>query len=211
MQRLLAIPFAVALALAPLVAGAAPPTAQTTDAATRIDTYLRGRMPNLRIPGFSVVVVDGDQVILSRGYGVADRAAGTPMTVDTPVAIASTSKGMTALAIMQLVEQGLVDLDAPVIRYVPEFTMNDPRAADISVRQVLTHTAGIPAGGSADPGQDDGALARRIAGLASVGLHFAPGGGYEYANDGYSMARAAVRSVRGLYHSRAAETPLAAS
>ena len=198
MLRLLAIPIALAVALTPLVASAAPPTAQTTDAAARIDTYLRGRLPNLRIPGFSVVVVDGEQVILSRGYGVADRAAGTPMTVDTPVAIASTSKGMTALAIMQLVEQGLVDLDALDTRYVPEFTMNDPRAANITVRQVLTHTAGIPVGGFTDRGQDDEALERRIAGLASVALHFAPGGGYEYANDGYSIAGLIVQRVSGV-------------
>jgi CubicO group peptidase (beta-lactamase class C family) len=126
-----------------------------------------------------------------RAYGLADQAAGTPMTVDTPVAIASTSKGMTALAIMQLVEQGLVDLDAPVTRY-------DPRAADITVRQLLTHTAGIPAGGFADPAQDDQALERRIGELASVELHFAPGSGYEYANDGYSVAGLVVQRVSGM-------------
>jgi CubicO group peptidase (beta-lactamase class C family) len=142
-------------------------------------------MPNLRIPGLTVVVVQGDQVILSRGYGVADRAAGTPMTEDTPVAIASTSKGMTALAIMQLVEQGLVDLDA-LVTLRAQFTMNDPRP-DITVRQVLTYRWD-PVGGFTDRGQDGQALMsdRR---LASIGLHFAPGGGYEYANDGYSIAR----------------------
>lgn len=93
----------------------------------------------------------------------------------------------------------MVDLDAPVTRYVPEFTMNDPRAADITVRQVLTHTAGIPVGGFTDRGQDDQALERRIAELAGVGLHFAPGGGYEYANDGYSIA--------GLIVQRASRVP----
>ncbi len=196
--RFVALPIALAVALTPLAAGAAPNRAQATDAATRIDNYVRGRMPNLRLPGFSLVVVEGDQVILSRGYGSADRDAGTPMTEDTPVAIASTSKGMTALAIMQLVEQGLVDLDAPVIRYVPEFTMNDPRAAEITVRQVLTHTAGIPAGGFTDRGQDEEALERRIAELASTELHFAPGGGYEYANDGYSIAGLIVQRISGV-------------
>jgi CubicO group peptidase (beta-lactamase class C family) len=69
-------------------------------AVKRIDTHLRGRLTHRRTPAFSVVVVDGDQVVLSRGYGLADRAAGTPMTEDTSVAIASTSKGMTAVAIM---------------------------------------------------------------------------------------------------------------
>jgi CubicO group peptidase (beta-lactamase class C family) len=101
-------------------------------------------MPDLRTHGLAVVVVDGDHVLFSRGYGFADRDAGTPMTEDTPVAVASTNEGMTALAMVQLVEQGVVDLDAPVTRYLPQFSMADERAAAITVRQVLSHTAGIP-------------------------------------------------------------------
>src|SRR5919199_5715029 len=122
LMRVFAVPIALAVALTPIIATAAPGGPQTTDSATRIDAYIRGRMPDLRTPGLSVVVVEGDQVILSRGYGLADRDAGTPMTEDTPVAVASTTKGMTALALMQLVEQGLVDLEAPVTRYLPEFS-----------------------------------------------------------------------------------------
>ena len=114
--RAFAVPIALAVALTPLIATAAPSRAQTTDSATRIDNYVRGRLPGLRTPGLSLVVVEGDQVLLSRGYGFADRDAGTPMTEDTPVAVASTNKGMTALAMMQLVEQGVVDLDAPGAR-----------------------------------------------------------------------------------------------
>src|SRR5919202_5368307 len=186
--RAFAVPIALAVALTPLIATAAPGRAQTADAATRIDAYMRERMPDLRTPGLSVVVVDGDQVILSRGYGFADREAGTPMTEDTPVAVASTNKGMTALAMMQLVEQGLVDLDAPVTRYLPNFRMDDERAAGITVRQVLSHTAGIPAGTATDLAQDDQALQRRVASLASVKLRYAPGSGYEYSLDGYSVA-----------------------
>jgi CubicO group peptidase (beta-lactamase class C family) len=155
-------------------------------------------MPDLRTPGLSVVVVDGEQVLLSRGYGFADREAGTPMTEDTPVAVASTTKGMTALAMMQLVEQGLVDLDAPVARYLPDFSMDDERAAGITVRQVLSHTSGIPAGTATDGAQDHQALQRRVASLASVKLRYAPGSGYEYSLDGYSVAGLIVQTVSGL-------------
>jgi CubicO group peptidase (beta-lactamase class C family) len=129
-----ALPIALAVALTPLAASAAPHGAQTPDSATRIDNYVRGRMPNLRVPGFSLVVVEGDQVVLSHGYGFADRDAGTAMTADTPVQIASANKGMIAMALMQLVEQGRVDLDAPVVRYLPDFGMDDERAMDITVR-----------------------------------------------------------------------------
>src|SRR5919202_138887 len=195
--RAFAFPVALAVALTPLIATAAPGRAQTADAATRIDAYMRERMPDLRTPGLSFVVVDGDQVLLSHGYGFADRDAGTPMTEDTPVAVASTNKGMTALAMMQLVEEGLVDLDAPVTRYLPDFSMDDERAAEITVRQVLSHTAGIPAGIHTDGAQDDQALQRRVASLASVKLSRAPGTGYEYANDGYSVAGLVIQTVSG--------------
>jgi hypothetical protein len=72
-MHVFAFSIALAAALTPLIATAAPGRAQTTDSATRIDAYMRGRMPNLRTPGLAVVVVDGDQVIFSRGYGLADR------------------------------------------------------------------------------------------------------------------------------------------
>ena len=91
--RAFAVPIALTLALAPLIVTAAPGRAQPSDSATRIDAYIRGRMPDLRTPGVSVVVVEGDQVLFSRGYGFADRGAGTPMAEDTPVAVASTNKG----------------------------------------------------------------------------------------------------------------------
>lgn len=91
------VTIALAMAVMPLVAAAAPGQAQTTDTATRIDAYMRGRMPDLRTPGLSVVVVDGDHVIFSRGYGFANREAGTLMTADTLVQIASANKGMIAL------------------------------------------------------------------------------------------------------------------
>jgi CubicO group peptidase (beta-lactamase class C family) len=93
-------------------------------------------------PGLSAVVVRGGQIVLSSGYGFADRETGRPMTVDTPVAIGSTTKSMTALAVMQLVEQGLVDLDIPVVNYVPDFTMADDRYTQITMRQLLSMSAG---------------------------------------------------------------------
>src|SRR5919205_3824591 len=175
--RAFAFPIALAVALTSLIAAAAPGRAQTTDPATRIDAYMRGRMPDLRTPGLSVVVVDGNQVLFSRGYGFADREAGTPMTPDTLVQIASANKGMIALAMMQLVERGLVDLDAPVTRYLPTFSMDDERAADITVRQVLSHTSGIPASAGGDPVRDEQGLAREVAALAESKLRFSPGTG----------------------------------
>ena len=110
-----------------------------------IDAYVQERMGAWDIPGLSLVVVSEGQVIYVSGYGEANRETGTLMTADTPVVIGSTTKGMTALAIMQLVERGLVELDAPVVRYIPDLMIADERVRDITVRHLLSHTSGIPA------------------------------------------------------------------
>ncbi len=208
---LVALPIALAIAVTPVVANAEPTPAQA-DAATRIDRFVQQRMASARTPGFSVVVVAGDEVILSRGYGYADLEAGIPMTEDTPVAVGSTTKPMTALAVLQLVERGLVDLDAPVTTYVPDFRSADGRSAGITLRQLLSHTAGIPEGATFDGAQDDGALERRVAGLAAAPLSRSPGTGFEYANDGYSVAGLVVQRVTGMpyeqYMAQSVFTPL---
>ena len=185
---------ALALSGAPVATASAQPQ---PDSATRIDAYMRNRLPTLRTPGVSVVVVQGDHVTFSRGYGFADRDSGLAMTEDTLVPVASTSKGITALAMMQLVEQGSVDLDAPAVRYLPDFRTDDARAERITVRQLLTHTAGVPAGWYVDLAQDDRALERHVAALENVALHRDPGSGYEYSNDGYSVAGMIVQTVSG--------------
>ena len=78
------------------------------------------------VPGLSLAIVEDGKVSVTRGYGVANREQATPMTPQTLVAVGSTTKSVTALAVLQLVEQGNVDLDAPVTRYLPWFTLDDP-------------------------------------------------------------------------------------
>ena len=95
--------------------------------------------------GLSIALVDGDRTVWARGFGWADRAGGVPVTADTLFHIGSSAKTMTAAAVMQLVEQGRVDLDAPLSRYVPEFSLL-PRfpGSTITVRSVLDMHSGIP-------------------------------------------------------------------
>jgi CubicO group peptidase (beta-lactamase class C family) len=139
---------------------------------------------------------------------VADREAGVPMTDQTPVAIASTTKGLTALAVLQLVERGRVDLDAPVTRYLPAFRVADARGAAITPRHLLSHQSGLPGGEVLDGAQDDAALARYVATLRDVALARAPGEGYEYANAGYSVAGLLVQEVAGRPYERVVEERL---
>ncbi len=101
------------------------------------------RHPNV---GLAVGIVGPDGLTDFVGYGVADLTRGTPITPDTGVRIASISKTFTAVAVMQLVEQGRVDLDAPVGEYLRSYRLAGPRPDSVAptVRQLLTHTAGLP-------------------------------------------------------------------
>ncbi|HET9981921.1 MAG TPA: serine hydrolase domain-containing protein, partial [Ktedonobacterales bacterium] len=129
-----------------------------------VDDYVTARMEAARIPGLSAVIVKGDQIVFLKGYGRAD-SSDRQVTPQTPFIIGSISKTFTALALMQLVEAGKVDLDAPVQRYLPWFRIANPAAsAQITVRSLLNHTSGLPQ--KADTflwtDQDDGVLERTV-------------------------------------------------
>jgi CubicO group peptidase (beta-lactamase class C family) len=105
---------------------------------------------------------------------------------------------MTALAIMQLVEQGKVNLDARITTYLPWFKVNDARGSSITLRHVLNHTAGLPAQLILDGNRDPNALEQRVRELATVKLNREPGAEYEYATDGYAIAGLIVQTVSGM-------------
>jgi CubicO group peptidase (beta-lactamase class C family) len=95
-------------------------------------------MSEARIPGLALGIVHGDQVAHLKGFGHADQS-GRPVTPQTPFVIGSISKSFTALATMQLVEAGKLDLDSPVQRYLPEF-----RLAQMAASQHITDAASEP-------------------------------------------------------------------
>src|SRR5436190_9421077 len=109
-----------------------------------VDSYVSAKMKELGIPGAALVIVQGDQIVHLKAFGVAD-ASGRPVTPQTPFFTGSTGKSFTALAIMQLVEAGKIKLDAPVETYLPWFRVADAHSsALITVRQLLNQTSGLP-------------------------------------------------------------------
>lgn len=162
---------------------------------SRIDTFVFDRMAAQKLPGLSLVIVKDGQVRYSQGYGLANLETQTKMADRTRVAIGSTTKGMTALAVMQLVEQHKLDLDARVTTYLPWFKLNDPRGGAITLRHLLAHTSGLPTGIKFDGNRDPNALDQHVRALANTALHRMPGSGYEYANDGYAVAGLIVQVV----------------
>ena len=121
----------------------ASPTLQGETDFAAIDAYVTEQMNNLGIPGMALGIVQDGQIVHLQGFGVAD-SSGRAVTPQTPFFIGSVTKSFTALAVMQLVEAGKIDLDAPVQTYLPWFELADKEAsAKITVRNLLNHTSGI--------------------------------------------------------------------
>src|SRR5215218_10317168 len=108
-----------------------------------IERFVQKEMAAQRIPGLALGIVKDDRISYIRGFGKADDS-GRPVTPQTPFIIGSLSKSFTALAIMQLVEAGKVELDAPVQHYLPWFRVADEEASGkITVRHLLNQTSGL--------------------------------------------------------------------
>src|SRR5262245_47704919 len=131
---------------------------------TAIDAYVAEKMRAPRLPGVALAIVEDDRIVYLKGYGRTD-SSGRPVTPQTAFALGSITKSITALAVMQLVEAGRIELDAPVRRYIPWFRTADAQAsAGITVRELLNQTSGLPMIRDAqlETAQDDGVLERTV-------------------------------------------------
>lgn len=114
-----------------------------------IDTAITRAMNDLKVPGCAVALIERGQVSEARGYGVADVSTGAPVTLDTRFSLQSVSKSIAAWATMKLVEQGRLDLDAPICRYLTRWPI-PPSEFDldlVTARRLLTHHAGVTVAG----------------------------------------------------------------
>lgn len=167
----------------------------------RLDAYVDEQMRTNGVPGAAVAVVRGGKVVHFRGYGEA--APGIPVTPQTPFQLGSVSKSFTAMAVMQLVEDGKVDLDAPVRTYLPWFRLADERAAaTVTLRHLLSHTSGLStrAGLQHASGQDAGepTLERMVRALAEARPTAPVGEKFQYSNANYTVAAAVVEAASGV-------------
>ncbi len=176
---------------------AAAPHAGAPDLA-RIDAYISAQMQTNHIPGVALGLVHNDQVMHVQGFGTAD-STGRAVTTHTPFILASVSKSFTALAVMQLVEAGKVELDAPVQRYLPWFRVADPVAsARITLRHLLYHTSGIPSSGYAcATNQVTMTLAQYVRSLATLTLDRPVGSRPDYCSTNYDVLGLIVQTVSG--------------
>lgn len=191
------VAFGASLLLIDVLADDGP--SNTGDRFQRIDAYIQDQMDDSRIPGIALAIVEGNRVAHARGFGNDGR--GNPITVETPFWIGSNTKSITALATMQLVEAGKIDLDAPVQRYLPDFHVADAEAsARITVRHLLNQTSGISKADSLKTvaaGKDQ-TLAEAVADMRDLELNRPVGESFEYANLNSVVLGLLIERVTGI-------------
>jgi len=177
-----------------------------------VERFVRHEMKVQRVPGLALGIVENGRIAYVRGFGKADDS-GRPVTPQTPFIIGSLSKSFTATAIMQLVEAGRVELDAPVQRYLPWFRVADEHASRaITVRHLLNQTSGLSTktGRSFQGNGDtsDAALERAVRRLRTVELTSPPGRKHQYSTINYSVLGLIVQAVSGRSYERYVQTEI---
>ncbi|WP_028533394.1 serine hydrolase domain-containing protein [Paenibacillus sp. UNC217MF] len=148
-------------------------------------------------------LIDNGKITVSGQAGINDREGKKPLTEDTMYGIGSTSKVFTAAAVMKLVDEGKIDLDAPLINYIPDFTMKDERYKQITPRMLLNHSSGLQGGssyGNAFLFEDNDTYPHDtlLKQLSTQSLKANPGAFSVYCNDGFTLAEILVERVSGM-------------
>ncbi|MDQ2955863.1 MAG: beta-lactamase family protein [Actinomycetota bacterium] len=155
------------------------------------------------IPGVQVGILrmgpDGADELLELCHGVLNLNTGVPVTSDSVFQIGSISKVWTTSVVMHLVDEGLLDLDTPIIELLPELRLADPDTqAGLTMRHLVTHTSGIDGDLFTDTGRGDDVLERFVALLPDLVQLFPLGESWSYCNAGFVLAGRVIEAVTGL-------------
>jgi CubicO group peptidase (beta-lactamase class C family) len=165
-----------------------------------LDAYVARTLRTFQVPGAAVTIVRDGQVVLARGYGVRRAGDTTRVDAQTRFGIASNTKAFTATALALLVEDGKLEWDAPVVRYLPWFALSDPYVtAHLTIRDLLVHRSGLGLGAGdllwwPTSTYDRREIARR---LRFVPLATSFRGAYAYDNVLYGVAGEVIEAVSG--------------
>ncbi|BCO36108.1 D-aminopeptidase [Mycobacterium heckeshornense] len=160
-----------------------------------LDAKIDAGMKAYAIPGVAVAVWAGGQEYV-KGYGVTNVDHPLPVDGDTVFRIGSTTKTFTGTVMMRLVEQGKVDLDSPVRRYIPDFAVADESvSATVTVRQLLNHTGGWAGRNGQDFGPGDDAVTRYVNSMTRLPQLTPPGTTFTYNNSGLVVAGRIIELV----------------
>ena len=166
-------------------------------AATKVDDYIRAEMKTQQIPGLSLAVIKNGEIVLARGYGLANVEHQVPVKPETIFQSGSMGKQFTATAVMMLVEDGKLSLDDKITKY---FTDGPESWNKITVRHLLTHTSGMtdyPDDFDLRRDYTEDELVQRI---KTIPLAFQPGEKWSYSNLAYVMLGVLIHKVSGKFY-----------
>ncbi|RUL87070.1 serine hydrolase [Tautonia sociabilis] len=176
-----------------------PQAPMTPEAASALEAFIAREVDRKEIPALSIALVAGDRIVWARGFGSADPESGTPATAETVYRVGSVSKLFTDIAAMQLVEQGQLDLDAPIADAIPGLAIPGPFDEPITLRHLMSHRAGIvrepPVGHYFDPSGPT--LADTVLSLNNTTRLLPPGAKTKYSNAGLGAVGLAVELASG--------------
>lgn len=174
-----------------------------------IEKLVEKNMKDGKIPGLSLVIVQGDENVYKKGFGYADLATKKAVDSETLFELGSNSKAFTGLAILKLEQEGLISLDDPVRKYLPWLKMKYKGGygtgkidgyVDIKLSQLLHHTSGIPFKtiGDIPVSKGDDALEKTVRTLIDRRLDFYPGQKFQYATINYDVLGLVIQKVTGV-------------
>ena len=149
-----------------------------------LERFIEHEITDKELPALSIALVDDQKIVWAKGFGFADPVKKVPATAQTTYRVGSVSKLFTDIAVMQMVEQQKLDLDAPVTRYLPNFRPGNSFGKSITLRQLMSHRSGLvrepPIGNYFETSEPS--LARTIASLNQTKLVYAPESRVKYSN-----------------------------
>jgi CubicO group peptidase (beta-lactamase class C family) len=170
----------------------------------RLDAVLQEIIKCWEIPGLSVGIVQENEIVYAKGFGVQSLETQAPVTPASIFCVASVSKCFVACAVLQLVEQGRLSLDTPLVHYLPYFKLDDARSQQITLRQMLSHTSGMPDLDESEYDQlvalsetDPAAPERFVRSLSNRKLAAAPGERFLYSNIAYNVLGDLIAKISG--------------
>jgi CubicO group peptidase (beta-lactamase class C family) len=170
----------------------------------KLDAVLEEIISRWGVPGLGVGIVQDSEIVYARCFGVQSLDTRAPVTQDSIFCVASIAKCFVASAVMQLVERGKVDLDAPLAGYLPYFRLDDDRYREMTIRQMLSHTAGMPDMEESEydelvshPEADTGAAERYVRNLSHMKMAAAPGERFFYSNIAYNVLGDLIAKISG--------------
>jgi serine beta-lactamase-like protein LACTB len=174
------------------------PAAKYESAVRALIPFIQNQVIDKRLPALSIALVDDREIVWAKGFGFANPEKKTPATADTVYRVGSVSKLFTDIAVMRLVEEGKLDLDAPVAQYVPDFKPNNPFSKPITLRQLMTHRSGLvrepPVGNYFD--DRNSSLSEMIASLNQTSLVYEPESKIKYSNAGIGVVGYVVQQTQ---------------